>query len=255
VPGADLAESERRGRWLREVWASTIGKKVIVAITGVILVLYVVAHALGNLKALQGSGSGGAPVDSYAEWLRTVGSPVIPRNGVLWVIRAGLIAALVIHIVAIVQLTKRNRAARPAGSPAPRIQRTLSSRTMLLTGILVLAFTVFHVLQFSTRTIQVTPIYQGTVYMNLYDAFQKWYFVLIYLGGVALLGLHLRHGVWSVAQTAGWDKPNRNPALRLLATSLAAAVTIAFASVPLLFWAGALPAPPSSPPAGTAAAR
>ena len=199
----EVAASAPRGRWLREVWASTIGKKVIVAITGAILALYVILHALGNLKAIQGTGAGGAAIDRYAEWLRTVGSPVIPRNGVLWVIRAILIVALVLHVVAIVQLTRRNRAARPPGAPAPRIQRTLASRTMLLTGILILAFVVFHILQFTTRTIQVTPIYQGTDYLNLYDAFQKWYFVAIYVIAVVILGVHLRHALWSVTQTAG----------------------------------------------------
>lgn len=237
----EVAQSAPRGRWLREVWASTIGKKVLVAITGAILALYVIVHMLGNLKALQGTGSGGAAVDTYAEWLRTFGSPVIPRNGVLWVIRAMLVAALVIHIVLIVQLTKRNREARPAAAPV--IQRSLASRTMLASGIVILAFLVFHILQFTTRTIQITPVYEGTVYANLYDAFQKWYFVVIYVAAVVVLGFHLRHALWSVTQTAGWDKPNRNPTLRRGATFVAGAVTVGFAAIPILFWTGALPSP------------
>ncbi len=241
----ELAESAPRGRWLREVWASTIGKKVIVAITGVLLGLYVLAHMLGNLKALQGTGSSGAAIDTYAEWLRTVGSPVIPRNGVLWVIRIVLLAALVIHIVAIAQLTKRNREARPPGSPAKRLRRTTSARTMLATGIVIFAFLVFHVLQFTTRTIQVTPIYAGTVYANLYGVFQKWYFVLIYVAVMVLLGLHLRHAFWSVTQTAGWDKPNRNTTFRRTATFMACFIAVGFAAIPLLFWTGALPQPPT----------
>jgi succinate dehydrogenase / fumarate reductase cytochrome b subunit len=257
VPGNGEAEgSNGRGQWLREVWTSTVGKKVIVAISGAILALYVVLHMLGNLKALQGDGSAGAAIDSYATWLRTVGEPVIPRDGVLWVIRAIVFTALVVHIVAIVQLTRRNRAARPAGAPATRLQRTLSSRTMLLTGILILAFVVFHVLQFTTRTIQVTPVYQGTVYLNLYNAFQKWYFVLIYVAAVAILGLHLRHAMWSVTQTAGWDKPNRNPTLRRTATAIAVVVAVGFAAIPILFWTGGLPTPPSARSgSATAAAR
>jgi succinate dehydrogenase cytochrome b subunit len=244
VPGsAELAESTPRGRWLREVWASTVGKKVIVAITGAILALYVIVHMLGNLKAIQGTGSHGAAIDTYAEWLRTVGSPVIPRSGVLWVIRGILLAALVIHVVAITQLVKRNRQARPAGAKATRIQRSLASRTMLASGIFILAFLVFHILQFTTRTIQVTPVYEGTVYANLYDAFQKWYFVLLYVGAVVVLGFHLRHALWSITQTAGWDKPNRNPTFRRVATVVAVAVAVGFASIPILFWTGALPSP------------
>ncbi len=249
-PAALAEPGARRGRWLREVWASTIGKKVIVAITGAILAGWVVLHMLGNLKTFEGTGTGAPPVDRYAEWLRTVGSPVIPRNGVLWVVRAIILCALVLHVIAIVQLTRRNRAARPAS--ARRIQRSLSSRTMLVTGILILAFVVFHILQFTTRTIQVTPVYAGTVYANLYDAFQKWYFVAVYVAAVAALGLHLRHALWSVTQTAGWDKPNRNPTLRRAATAVATIVAVGFASVPILLAAGALPSPPSATAAQTA---
>jgi succinate dehydrogenase / fumarate reductase cytochrome b subunit len=252
--------AERPGRWLREVWASTIGKKLIVAITGVILTLYVILHALGNLKAIQGTGGGQPAIDRYAEWLRTVGEPAIPRNGVLWTIRVILIAALVLHVVGIWQLTARNRAARPPEHRSQPIARTWASRTMLFTGIAILAFVVFHVLQFTTRTIQVTPIYQGTVYANLYEAFQKWYFVLIYVGAVSLLGLHLRHAIWSVTQTAGIDKPNRNPTFRRTANVVAGGVAVGFAAIPLLFWVGALPDPYSSsqataPPAAHAETR
>jgi succinate dehydrogenase cytochrome b subunit len=250
------AVPERRGRWLREVWASTIGKKVIVAVTGVILALYVVAHMLGNLKALQGNGDGGSPpIDSYANWLRDVGEPVIPHEGLLWTARVILLVALIVHIAGIVQLTRRNRAARPAGHAPPRIQRSLASSTMLLSGLLILAFLVFHILQFTTRTIQVTPVYEGTVYANLYEAFQKWYFVLLYVSAVSLLGLHLRHALWSVTQTAGWDKPNRNPTFRRAANVLALSVAIGFAAIPVCFWTGVLPEPGGAETTVTAGVR
>ena len=116
-----LTPDSIRGRWLRELWASSIGKKIVVAITGVILALYVVAHAAGNLKAFQGAGenAGGPSLDHYAEWLRTVGEPAIPRQGLLWTIRIVLILALILHVTAVIQLTKRNREARPAEA-APR---------------------------------------------------------------------------------------------------------------------------------------
>jgi succinate dehydrogenase / fumarate reductase cytochrome b subunit len=237
---------QRRGRWLREVWASTIGKKVIVAITGIVLAVYVVLHMLGNLHAFQGTGSGAPPIDTYANWLRTVGEPAIPRSGVLWTIRVVLIGAMILHITAIVQLSRRNYAARPPSHRPVRQVRSVESRTMLVTGIAILAFVVFHILQFTTRTIQVTPVYEGTVYANLYDAFQKWYFVVIYVVAVILLGMHLRHALWSVTQTAGWDKPNRNPTFRRAATVVAAAIAVGFAAVPVAFGVGALPEPPGS---------
>ncbi len=237
-----------RGQWLRETWRSTVGKKVIVAITGVILLSYIVLHVLGNLKALQGDGDAGSgpAIDAYAHFLRTAGAPVIPRDGLLWLVRIVLIAALVLHVAAIWALANRNRAARPAGYGAPVVQRSLSSRTMVVTGLLLLAFIFFHILQFTTRTIQITPVYEGTVYANLDAAFDKWYFVVLYVAAVVFLGMHLKHAIWSVTQTAGWDKPNRNPTFRRFATTTAVAITVGFASLPVCFFAGILPDPPST---------
>ncbi len=243
--GGSADAPSTRGEWLRELWGSTVGKKIIVATTGFILFGYIVLHVLGNLKALQGDGSGGAPLDDYSHWLRTFGSPVVPRDGVLWLVRLILLSALVLHIAATVSLSRRNQAARSA--PAPRVASTLSSRTMMATGLLLLAFIVFHILQFTTRTIQITPVYDGTVYANVDAAFQKWYFVLLYVAAVVFLGFHLRHAIWSVTQTMGWDKPNRNPTIRRFATVLTAAITIGFAAIPVCFYLDVLPDPPSSP--------
>ncbi len=246
-----LGAAERTGRrprlrWFRELWNSTVGKKLIVAVTGVVLVLYVILHVLGNLKTLQGAGSEDsvAAVDSYAHWLRTVGEPVIPRDGVLWVIRIILLTAFVVHIVGVSQLVARNRAARPAGYRSPkRIGRSLSSRTMAISGVLLLAFIVFHVLQFTTLTIHPTPLADGTVYANLYNAFQEWWLVAIYVIAVIVLGFHLRHALWSVLQTHGYDAPNRNPTIRRGANATAVLIAVGFAAIPLAFFFGLLPEP------------
>lgn len=239
--GAAGTAQQPRLRWLREVWASTLGKKVLVATSGVILAAYVILHALGNLKALQGPNSGGeASIDVYAEWLRDVGGPAIPSSGFLWAFRIVLLTAFVVHIVGVSQLIARNRAARPY--PAPVIKRSLASRTMAYSGFLLLAFIVFHVLQFTTLTIHPTPLESGEVYANLHDAFQEWWLVVIYVAMMVVLFFHLRHALWSVLQTMGWEKPNRNPAFRRGATATALLVSVAFASVPILFFTGALPA-------------
>ena len=157
----------------------------------------------------------------------------------LWALRTVLILCLVAHVVAVVQLRKRNRAARPKESPtAPRRAGSVSARTMLVSGVFLLGFVVFHVLQFTTRTIQTTPIVQGAVFANIDAAFAKWYFVLLYVFAVVVLGFHLRHAIWSVFQTAGWAQPNRNPTLRRLATGTAVFVTVTFASIPIVFWTG-----------------
>lgn len=232
-----------RGRWLREVWRSSIGKKIIVAITGAILAVYVLLHVLGNLKAFQGTGADGAPIDAYGSFLRTVGGPVIPEEGLLWLVRVVLTVALVLHVVGVVQLARRNSRARPDGYPAKRIRRSLASMTMLWGGLFLLAFVVFHILHFTTGTIDSSNYTEGAVYRNLYEAFEQPLFVVIYVAASFVLALHLRHAIWSATQTAGWDKPNRNPTLRRTSNYLAVAIGIGFAALPIAFWAGVLEAP------------
>ena len=237
---AERGSAPRRGAWLREFWASSVGKKQIVAVTGAVLVLYVVAHMFGNLKAFQGPGNASGSIDAYAEFLRTVGEPVIPREGLLWAVRVFLLAAFVTHIVAVWQLAGRNRAARPEGRRPPVIKRSLSARTMQAGGAFLLIFVVFHILHFTTGTIDPGEFEQGAVYDNLDRAFQHPLFVVIYVAAVVTLGFHLRHAVWSFFQTGGWDKPNRNPTFRRLSTGTAVVVAGGFMTVPLAFWTGVI---------------
>ncbi len=237
---AERGSAPSRGAWLREVWHASIGKKVIVAITGFVLVLYVVLHMLGNLKAFQGVGADGAAIDHYAEWLRTVGEPVIPYEGILWTVRIVLLACFVIHITGVIQLARRNSAARPDGHPAPRIKRSFAARTMLFGGLFLLAFVIFHILHFTTGTIDPGSFAQGAVYHNLREAFESPFFLAIYVAAATVLGVHLYHAVWSSVQTAGWDKPNRNPTFRRISTGVALAVAIGFAAMPIAFFTGVI---------------
>ena len=251
---AERGSAPKRGAWLREVWDSSVGKKVIVAITGTILAAYLVLHVAGNLKAFQGVGADGAPIDRYAEWLRTFGEPAIPREGVLWAVRAVLVACLVLHVVGVIQLARRNRAARPAGHPAPRIQRSLASRTMLVGGLFLLAFIVFHILHFTTGTIEPGAFTEGAVYRNLDAAFSQPLFVAIYVLASLTIGLHAWHAVWSTTQTAGWDKPNRNPTFRRASSLIALVIAVGFAAVPVAFWAGVMEEPPAAETSASAGA-
>lgn len=227
------------------MWRSTIGKKTIVAVTGTILIGYLVLHMVGNLNSLFGPGGAEPRIDEYAEWLKAFGEPLIPYEGIVWAVRAVLLGAIVIHIVGVVQLTARNRAARPQGFPAKRIGRSWESRLMMVSGTLLLAFIVFHILQFTTLTIDITPLEKGALYANLYNAFQEWYFVVIYLAALVFLGLHLRHAIWSLCQTLGLDSPERNFGIRMSANGLTLVIVVGFALIPVLFFAGVLAEPPA----------
>ncbi len=227
------------------MWRSTIGKKTIVAVTGTILVAYLVLHMIGNLNSLFGPGGAEPRIDEYAEWLRTFGEPLIPYEGIVWAVRAILLGAIVVHIVGVVQLNARNRAARPAAFPARRIGRSWESRLMMVSGLLLLAFIIFHILQFTTLTIDVTPLEKGALYANLYNAFQEWYFVAIYLAALVFLGMHLRHAIWSLCQTMGLDNPERNFGIRMGANGLTLVIVFGFALIPVLFFTGALGEPPA----------
>jgi succinate dehydrogenase / fumarate reductase cytochrome b subunit len=227
---------------LLALWRSTIGKKYVAAVTGAIIAVWVVLHMLGNLKAIEGPGHGHPAIDRYAHFLRTAGSPVLPHDMFLWIVRGILIVAVVLHITVVAQLWRRNRAAKP-GHTSKRMRSSISARTMPYTGLLILVFVIFHLLQFTTLTIHPTPEHDGTVYANAYYAFQKWWLVLIYLGALTILGFHLNHALWSGAQTSGMDNPDRNWFWRRLATAVTLVTVIGFALVPVLFWTDALPKP------------
>ena len=237
------ASIDYRPHRLLSLWRSTIGKKYVAAITGVIIAVWVVAHMLGNLKAIEGPGHGHAAIDRYAHFLRTIGSPVFPHDMILWLVRGVTIIALVLHVTAVGQLWLRNRRAKPAEHRARTVRATIFARTMPWTGVLILVFLIFHLLQFTTLTIHPTKLVNGAVYANAYDAFQKWWFVLIYVAAVVLVGFHLVHGLWSGAQTAGVDSPDRNWFWRRTAAGVAVVTVVGFALVPILYWADALPKP------------
>jgi succinate dehydrogenase / fumarate reductase, cytochrome b subunit len=225
------------------LWRTSIGKKTAVAVTGLILVGYLVLHMAGNLAVFSGAGDD-PRIDQYSHWLREFGTPLLPYAFFLWVVRVLLLSALVIHITGIVQLRKRNLAAKPLGYKPARIGRSWAARTMMITGPLLLAFIVFHILQFTTLTINVGgDMEEGAVYQNLHDAFSTWWVAVLYLLALGVVGFHLRHGIWSLFQTLGIDSPQRNGALRLTGTLLTAIIVVGFALVPIFMWTGVLPAP------------
>ncbi|MGD2045355.1 MAG: succinate dehydrogenase cytochrome b subunit [Gemmatimonadota bacterium] len=228
-------------RWLG-LYRSSIGKKIIVAVTGALMLAFLVGHVVGNLKVfLPDPEPGVADIDAYAEFLRSAGEPLVPHGAMLWAVRIVLVAALVLHVTCVLQLSARSRAARPEGYRARSYkQASLSARMMMVSGVLLFAFIVFHILHFTTGTVDPADFTPGAVYANLRRAFTQWSLVALYVVAMAGVGLHVFHGAWSVFQSLGLDNPDRNRLLRGLSVVLAVALFIGFATVPLSFALGAL---------------
>lgn len=206
----------------KKFWDSTVGKKVVMAVTGIILVTFVIGHMLGNLQMFLGAEA----MNRYAAFLKSTGE-------LLWLARAGLLIAAVLHIIAAVQLTMLNRAARPTGyaKQEPAVS-TIASRTMRLGGVLLAAFLIFHLLHFTTGTLH--PAFSHTgVYGNVIIGFRSPWVVLFYVAAMAALGLHLFHGAWSGFRTLGLAKDSPTPLHRRIALWLAVGVWAGFTVIPV----------------------
>lgn len=211
---------------------STIALKLLMAVTGAIFIAYVAAHMFGNLKVFQGQ----EKFDSYAEFLRTFGEPLLPYAGFLWIVRLVLIVSIIGHVYAAYTLWARASGARTHKYAMKKATTsTLSSRTMRWGGTALLLYIVFHILHFTTKTI--TPGSDAeSIYTRLVAGFQPeyWYIVLIYLAAQVALGMHLRHGTYSALQTMGFTN---SPAAKARASTagLVLGVVIAggFAIIPL----------------------
>jgi succinate dehydrogenase cytochrome b subunit len=216
---------------LRAFWGSTIGKKVVMAVTGLVGVGFVIGHMLGNLQVFLGP----AKFNGYAHFLRSLGE-------LLWVVRAVLIAAVVLHVVAAVQLSRRRLVARPVGykQGSQHEVSTVASRTIRWGGALLLLFIVFHILHFTTRSI--FRDYSTTdVYANVIRGFGVWWVVIFYVAAMAALGLHLYHGIWSSLRTLGASKASAEPLKRPVAAVIAFVVWLGFTVIPIAIFAGLFP--------------
>jgi succinate dehydrogenase / fumarate reductase, cytochrome b subunit len=218
---------------LRQFWDSTVGKKVVMAVTGIIGIGFVVGHMAGNLQMFKGTGAAQAMHD-YAVLLRKAGA-------LLWVARGVLLGAVVLHVTAALQLTARNRAARPVGYDRRQAQvSTLASRTMRAGGILLLAFIVFHLADM-TFGIGVPNFRHLDPYNNLRNSFSRWWAVVFYVAAVSALGLHLFHGAWASLRTLGARRPSANPLHRNVAVAIAIVTWLGFAVVPIAAVLGMFP--------------
>ncbi|MGH8904063.1 MAG: succinate dehydrogenase cytochrome b subunit [Egibacteraceae bacterium] len=221
--------------WAVDFYRSAVGKKYVMAITGIVLMLYVLAHMVGNLKVYLGPTS----LNAYAEFLRDLGEPVAPRSVVLWILRAALAAAFVLHVHAAYVLTVMNRRARPAAYQSKRdyVAANFAARTMRWSGVIVGLFVLFHLADL-TWGFANPAFVRGDVYHNVVASFQRWPVSVFYILANLALGLHLYHGAWSLFQSLGVNNPRFNHWRRNFAVTFALVVTLGNVTFPTMVLAG-----------------
>ena len=210
-------------------WQSTNGKKAVMAVTGSILFLFVVGHLLGNLQVFEGP----ARLNAYGRFLKNLGE-------LLWIARLGLLAAVGLHILATVELWLLNQKARPVGYAKKKsVNSSYADRTMYWSGPIVLAFVIFHLLQFTAGYIHPeSQFIEGDVYHNVIAGFSVWWVSVWYIFSMILLGFHLRHGMWSMFQSLGMNHPRHTPVLKQAALWIAIFITVGYISIPVAVLAG-----------------
>jgi succinate dehydrogenase / fumarate reductase cytochrome b subunit len=214
---------------LRRLARSTIGLKIVVALTGVVLSLFVLGHMVGNLQVFQGAES----INDYSKLLHK-------EPALLWTARLVLLAAVGLHLWAFLVLTRLNQTARVRGYRETSYRESsFASRTMKLSGPLLLAFIIYHILHLTTGTVH-GDYHEGDVYHNLVSGLSNAAVAGIYLIAMAALGFHLWHGVWSLFQTLGVSQPRYRSFGRRFATGFTLLVVLGFAAVPLAAVAGFL---------------
>jgi succinate dehydrogenase / fumarate reductase cytochrome b subunit len=215
---------------------SSVAKKAIMAVTGVILFGWIFAHMAGNLKVFQGA----EKFNRYAEFLRIMGTPLLPESGALWLARSVLLVAVGLHIWAATSLTLRNRRSRPIGYEEMHgIQLDYAARTMRVSGYLIAVYVVYHLMHFTWGNAHHAFV-AGDAYGNLVRGFQVAPVAIVYIAANLLLGLHLYHGLWSLFQSLGATHPSYNAFRRYFAVAFSIVVSAGFISVPVAVLVGAV---------------
>ncbi len=210
---------------------STISLKLMMAVSGLVFIGFVLSHMYGNLKAFGGE----EKFNDYAEHLRTIGEPLLPESGLLWILRLGLIVSLVVHVACALVLARRARTARPVKYQVKKNKHSsVSSRTMRWGGVTILVFLVWHLINFTIGKVNPAGGETDNPYTLLVDTFDLWWMTLIYLVAMAALALHLHHGTWSSLQTLGLTNTAASRArAKLAGWVLAVVVAGGFSLVPL----------------------
>lgn len=211
-------------------YSTTLGKKVVVAVTGLVLFAYVLVHMAGNLQFYAGPSF----INAYAGFLHS--DQALP---LLWGTRLVLLAAVVLHMTATLQLWIRNLGSRPVKYAVREYRESaVTARLMIVTGPAIGLFVVFHILHLTTHTVTPAPVVEGDLFRTMVGGFSVWYVSAVYIAAMLALGLHFWHGLWSWFQTLGLAHPQYNPGRRLFARAITVLVIAANISFPVSVLAG-----------------
>ena len=221
--------------WPLAFYRSAIGKKWVMAVTGIMLLGFVLLHMIGNLKLYFGE----EDINKYGIALRELGGAFIPRTYALWALRIGLIAAFVLHIHAAYALTRMNQRARPVRYQSKRdyVAANYAARTMRWSGVIVGLFLLFHLMDLTWGWVNPDFVH-GEVYHNVVESFSRWPVAIVYIVANLALGLHIYHGAWSMFQSLGLNNPSINQARKLFAIAFAAIITLGNISFPIAVLTG-----------------
>ncbi|MFZ9935954.1 MAG: succinate dehydrogenase cytochrome b subunit [Luteolibacter sp.] len=222
-------------RCLQTYWSSSIGKKLVVALTGLFLLLFLLGHLIGNLVVFMGP----EPFNAYAYFLHHMG-----HGAGIWAFRIVMLVMLGAHIAATIALTRQNKAARKSYEFQNTIQASVSSRYMILTGLTILAFFVYHILHFTARVgneydnpALYTYMLDGKEVHNAWkmviDGFSVWYVSAFYVIAMTFLASHLVHGFQAVFQTLGLRSKKSAPALKQISIAYTLFIWLGFISIPV----------------------
>ncbi|MFB9332812.1 succinate dehydrogenase cytochrome b subunit [Actinoplanes octamycinicus] len=215
---------------------SSVTLKIIMAVSGILLVLFLFVHMAGNLKIFLGA----TDFDHYAHWLRSIGTPLLPDTWYLWIQRAVLTLAVLAHIYTAAVLTARARKARPVKyAHRPKVQGSYAARTMRWGGVIVLLFVIYHILDLTTGNLNPNGD-KAHPYMNVVADFapERWYVTLFYTLAIVAVGFHLAHGIFSAARTLGQQTMKGQRRAKYIAIALSLVLVVGYLSVPFAVLTG-----------------
>jgi succinate dehydrogenase / fumarate reductase, cytochrome b subunit len=243
APKAASPRSNRKVPFPIELYRSAVGKKYVMAVTGIMLMGFVLFHMVGNLKMYLGI----EDINHYGEFLREILVPFLPRTVFLWIMRTGLIAAFVLHVHAAYALTRMNSRSREMKYQSKRdyIAANFASRTMRWSGVIVFLFLAWHLadLTWGIAPFAVDEWTRGDIYGNVAQSLDRIPVAALYIVANLALGVHLFHGAWSLFQSLGWNNPRFNRWRRNFAAGFAAIIVVGNVSFPIAVLAGVVSLP------------